>query len=190
MSAALKVTAEDSLGNVVVGFTGNVTVALFDNPGPGTLSGTKTQPATAGVATFSNLTIDRVGNGYTLIATANGLVNDFSASFNIIPGPAARLVFTVQPSSAPAASTISPPVEVTVADAKGNTVTGYGGSVTIAIGTNPSGGTLFGTTTQPVSSGVATFSNLSIDLAGTGYTLQASSGALTNFISASFFISF
>jgi hypothetical protein len=189
ITPAVRVSAQDSLGNTVTGFTGNVTIAIYDNPGLGVLAGTKVQPALAGVATFSNLSINRVGNGYTLIATASGLV-EFSAPFTIIPGSPAQLVFTVQPSSAPAGTTIAPPVQVSVEDAQGNVVTGYSGSVSMAIGTNPGGGTLFGTTTQPVTTGIATFSDLSIDLPGgtSGYTLQASSGALTGFISAPFFI--
>jgi hypothetical protein len=187
IAPALKVTAQDSLGNTVLGFTGNVTVALFDNPGPGILSGTKTQPATAGVATFANLSINKVGNGYTLIATASGLVYDISTPFNIIPGSPTKLVLA-QPSSTPVGATISP-VQVTVEDAQGNTVTGYGGSVTIGIASGPFGGgfTPASTTTVAASSGVATFSNLSIDLIGT-YTLQASSGALTSLTSDPFFI--
>jgi Tol biopolymer transport system component len=56
----------------------------------------------------------------------------------------------------------------------------------VAIGTNPSGGTLSGTTMIIAVAGVATFSNLSIDKAGTGYTLQATSGALTAATSAAF----
>ena len=42
----------------------------------------------------------------------------------------------------------------------------------MAIGTNPGGGTLSGTTTVAAVAGVATFSNLSINKAGTGYTLD------------------
>jgi hypothetical protein len=45
--------------------------------------------------------------------------------------------------------------------------------VTLSLGTNPSGGTLRGTLTVNVSGGIATFSDLSIDLAGVGYTLHA-----------------
>jgi hypothetical protein len=50
--------------------------------------------------------------------------------------------------------------------------------VTISIGTDPSGGTatLGGNLTVTVSSGIATFSDLSIDLAGDGYTLHATVG--------------
>ncbi len=180
IAPAVQVTARDSVGNTVVGFTGSVTVALFDNPGPGFLSGTKTVTAVQGVATFADLSINRVGNGYTLIATASGLLNDVSAPFNIIPGPPAQLVFAVQPSNTPAGTTISPPVQVRVEDAQGNPVTGYSGSVSMTITpfTGTFGAFLSGTVSQLVLAGVATFPDLSINLGGTGYRLQASSGVL------------
>ena len=56
--------------NVATSFTGNVTVAIGTNPAPGTgvLSGTLTQPAALGVATFNDLKIDKPNNGYTLTA--------------------------------------------------------------------------------------------------------------------------
>src|SRR5205823_10996195 len=47
--------------------------------------------------------------------------------------------------------------------------------ISLAIGTNPGGGTLAGTTTRQASSGVANFSGLSINKTGTGYTLAATS---------------
>jgi hypothetical protein len=50
-------------------------------------------------------------------------------------------------------------------------------TITLSLGSNPSGGTLGGTLTVTVVNGVATFSDLSIDLAGAGYTLHASIGA-------------
>jgi outer membrane protein assembly factor BamB len=48
-------------------------------------------------------------------------------------------------------------------------------TVSLAIGTNPAGGTLNGGSAVTVVSGVATFSGLSITTAGSGYTLTASS---------------
>jgi hypothetical protein len=48
-------------------------------------------------------------------------------------------------------------------------------TIMLSIGTNPSG-TLRGTLTLTVVTGVATFSDLSIDLAGSGYTLHATVG--------------
>src|SRR5213076_161266 len=132
-------------GNTATGFTGNVTVAIGTNPGSGTLAGTATVAATAGVASFANLSINKVGTGYTLTATGAGSAT--SAAFNITAGTATQLVFSVQPSSETAGASITPAVQVTAQDAQGNTATGFTGNVTVAIGTNPSSGTLSGTKT-------------------------------------------
>src|SRR5205823_8653445 len=101
------------------------------------------------------------------------------AAFNITAGTATQLVFSVQPSTTTAGAAITPAVEVTAQDASGNTATGFTGNLTVAIGTNPSSGTLTGTLTHAAVGGVATFSGLSIDKAGTGYTLTATGAATT-----------
>src|SRR5438874_13202029 len=95
------------------------------------------------------------------------------------PPPAAKLAFIVQPSYAVAGAASTPAVQVAVQDAQGNTVTTATTSVTVAIGTNPASGALSGTTTVAAVNGVATFSNLSIDTAGNGYTLTPSATGLT-----------
>src|SRR5256885_15805761 len=59
----VQVTAQDGQGNTATGFTGNITVAIGTNPGTGTLSGTKTVAAVAGVATFSVGRMARGGRG-------------------------------------------------------------------------------------------------------------------------------
>src|SRR2546428_1364767 len=61
---------------------------------------------------------------------------------------------------------ISPAVKVQVLDQFDNLVTTDTSSVTVAIGSNPGGGTLSGTKTVAASGGVATFSTLSIDQNG------------------------
>src|SRR5213592_735706 len=104
-------------------------------------------------------------------------------------GPAAKLVFTVQPSTAAAGAMNTPAVQVTVQDAQGNTVTTATTSITVAIGTNPASGTLAGTPTVAAVNGVATFANLSINNPGTGYTLTASATGLTGATSSAFNIS-
>ena len=64
---------------------------------------------------------------------------------------------------------------VRVLDAYNNLVTTDNSTkVTLTIGTNPSSGTLSGGGQTTASSGVATFSGLSIDKFGNGYTLVAS----------------
>lgn len=55
-------------------------VALGTNPGSGALSGTTTVAPVAGTATFADLSIDAVGNGYALEATGGGLPAATSAT--------------------------------------------------------------------------------------------------------------
>src|SRR5205814_1643334 len=130
--------------------------------------------------------IDTARTGYTLTASATGPATGTSTVFNITAGSAATLVFTVQPTSTVAGGSITPAVEVTARDANGNTATGFTGNVTLAIGTNPSGGVLSGTATHAATGGVATFAGLAIDKVGTGYTLTASATGPATGTSAAF----
>ncbi len=81
-----------------------------------------------------------------------------------------KLVITMQPGSVGAGQTTG--VQVSVESSSGN-VPDVTDMITIAIGANPSGATLSGTTTVAANGGVANFSNLSINDPGTGYTLTA-----------------
>src|SRR6266481_2169792 len=186
IAPAVQVSIEDAKGNVVTTATNMVTIAIGTNPGGGTLSGTATVAAVAGVATFSTLSIDKTGTGYTLAASSAGFTGATSTAFNVTPGTAAQLAFTVQPTNVVAGAAIAPAVQVSIEDAKGNVVTTATNMVTIAIGTNPGGGTLSGTATVAAVAGVATFSTLSIDKTGTGYTLAASSAGFTGATSTAF----
>jgi len=85
---AVQVTLEDVSGNPVTSYNGPVTIAIGKNGGllmPGTLSGTLTVNAVNGVATFSNLSINQPGNGYTLVVDAANVFGAESAQFNIGP---------------------------------------------------------------------------------------------------------
>jgi hypothetical protein len=186
ITPAIAVTARDAQGNTATAFTGNVTVALGASPGGGTLSGTVTVTAAAGIATFSNLSIDKSGSGYTLLATSGGLTAATSVAMDVAAGLATELFFAVQPSTLVVGDSIAPPIQVLARDALGNTAIAFVGNVTVAIGTNPAGGSLFGTTTVAAVAGAATFSNLSIDSLGTGYTLVVAAAGLTGATSAAF----
>src|SRR4029077_3153211 len=120
ITPAVQVTAQDAQGNTAAGFTGNVTVAIGANPGSGTLSGTTTVAAASGLATFSTLSINRSGTGYTLTAGATGVSGATSGAFDVTPGAATQLVFTVQPTTTAAGATVTPAVQVTARDALGN----------------------------------------------------------------------
>jgi len=196
----VEVTAFDSAGNVVRSFTGTVTIAIGRNGGvlPGKLSGTTDTTAVNGVATFANLSIDQIGTGYTLTASAAPYEGDTSTPFDVTAtppttGPATKLMFVRQPTNTPPGATISPPVQVAAVDDQNNIVTTFSGSITIAIGHNGGllkAGTLSGTLLQPAVNGIATFTDLSIDQAGTDfYTLRASNPQLGNVESFHFSVS-
>lgn len=177
----------DAFGNTVPSATDQIQIALGTNPGGATLTGTTTESAVAGVATFSDLGFNKVGNGYTLVASAAGLTEATSAPFTVLLDACNyMLVFAVQPSNTAAGAVIAPPPQTCVKDFAGNPVPSFPGNVTIAIGSNPVGGTLTGTLTRALVNGCATFSDLSIDTAGSGYTLEASVAGIAGASSTAF----
>ena len=170
------VQAVDPFGQTAVGYTG--TVHFSSSDGQAVLSSDYGYTnADAGTHTFTNgVTLKTAGNQTvtgTDIVTAS---ITGSASVSVNPAAADHLLFLQQPTDTPAGQTISP-VVVEVVDQFGNVETGDNtDTITLSIGVNPSGGTLSGTLTLTVVNGVASFSDLSIDLAGAGYTLHASIG--------------
>jgi hypothetical protein len=96
------------------------------------------------------------------------------------------LVLKVQPSNVTAGNVITPAVQVQVQDTLGNVDSSFTASVTVAISTNPVGGKLSGTTSVAPVNGVALFGDLTIDKAGTAYTLSATAPGATGAVSASF----
>src|SRR5439155_1161443 len=109
------------------------------------------------------------------------------SGFSITPSSADHLAFGQQPTNTAAGAAISPAVTVQVLDVNNNLVTGDStDQITLTLANNPSGATLSGTNPVTVSGGVAKFSNLSINLVGTSYTLGAGSGSLKSATSASF----
>ena len=175
------VEAQDAGGNLITSFTGIVTLAIASNPGGGTLTGTATATAVGGVATFSGLSIEKAGAGYTLQAS-DGALNGISAAFDIAAGAPTELVFTSSPGDTRVGVAFTNQPVVEARDAFGNTAIGYTGSVTLTIttGTGAVGATLGGLVTVNAVNGVASFSGLSIDKIAAGYRLTASmAGPLT-----------
>jgi hypothetical protein len=110
-----------------------------------------------------------------MLALATACDERLGSTFGVTPR-ASDLVFTVQPSNVQVGSAIAPAVQVTVRNTIGETVTTSDTTVTISIvpGTGTSGAILTGTNSTNAINGVATFNNLRISLAGTGYQLTAS----------------
>jgi uncharacterized protein YhjY with autotransporter beta-barrel domain len=126
ISPAITVRILDAGGTLTTS-TAAVTLAIVNNPGSGTLAGTSTVNAVAGVATFPGLSINKTGNGYTLSAASSGLTPDTSSAFNITPG--ATTQFTVTAPSTATAGVAFNTLVVTAKDAAGNTTPAYAGTV-------------------------------------------------------------
>jgi hypothetical protein len=189
ISPGVQVSVLDDLGNIIGTDTRDITIGINTGPSGAVLGGTKTVAAVEGIATFANLTVDSVGT-YSLIATAGDLPSVTTSAFDISPAAAAKLYFAKQPpGSTDRNKDISPPPEVGVTDAFGNTVTVVGALVTMKIGVNPPDpdGVLSGITTQlTLLNGIATFPGLRIDRPANGYTLIATSPGLEQVESRSF----
>jgi hypothetical protein len=83
ITPAIQVAALDTVGNTDASFGGNVTISLGANASGASLSGTTTVPATFGVASFGDLSINKVGT-YTLLATSASASAAASGGFAIV----------------------------------------------------------------------------------------------------------
>ena len=133
-----------------------------------TISGTVVASIAAGVAT------DTAGNANVASTSTDNTVLWFRAT---------HVGFVQQPTDTIYRSTITPAVTVAILDASNNVVTESAATVSLTLA--PVGPTLGGTLTVSAVSGVATFSDLTVDQVGT-YTLGATSGGLIGATSASF----
>ena len=79
----IKVQLIGANGQVDTNFNGQVTLGLGNNPGGATLQGSLSQQASQGVATFSDLRVNKAGVGYTLTASAAGQTTATSSSFRV-----------------------------------------------------------------------------------------------------------
>ena len=134
---------------------------------------------------------NRVGNPSSFGEDANGEIYICDRSNGrlhkiISTITSTQVAFISQPSTVNVGAAITPAVQVAIQDASGNTVTSSTAMVSLAIAANPGGATLGGTVSMAAVSGVATFNNLSLNNAGTGYTLRATSTGLTAATSTAF----
>ena len=161
------VEVRDASGAIVATATATITLRLDSSTTGATLGGTLTVDAVAGKATFTDLTIDKVG-GYSLSASADNLSPAVSNDFTVVPGAPSRLRFATEPAGASGGTFFTTQPVVEVFDAVGNRVAGSLVTVTVALGANPHGGHLTGTSTITTTTGLARFTDLALDSAATG----------------------
>lgn len=162
------VSFQDAFGNTV---SSACAVTLSLTTGAGTLVGTMTKTAVAGVADFAGLNL-RIntsvgGSGYVLTATPQGACAAYttgvSNAFTItLAGVPYELLLATAPSASPLNQVWSTQPVVQVLDVNGNLVSNDSSTVvTITKASGPTG-TLNGPVSVQVVNGVATFTGLSI----------------------------
>jgi VCBS repeat-containing protein len=172
----LSVKVTDSHGNPVEG----VTVTWTANGG--SVSSPTSASNTAGIAEVDR-TLGLLPGDYSTTAAVTGL-NGSPVTFtsHATLGSGSKLAFTTGPTDRVVGQPFSPALKVEIQDASGNLIPSSA-SVTI---TSSQAGTLTGTQTVNAVAGVATFSSLAINAVGSGYTLTAHSGSLTDAVSDPF----
>ncbi|MFC1707638.1 beta strand repeat-containing protein, partial [Planctomycetota bacterium] len=140
------------------------TVTASVATGSGTLIGTATVTVSGGVATFTNLRLDKAENHVLEFSTDAGGFVATSTTFIVTPGPATQLVITTEPDNAAVGSAFGTQPVLELRDAFNQVITNEDGATVTAFVATGSG-TLAGTATVTVSAGVATFTNLRIDKA-------------------------
>ena len=174
----------DANGNVATSASTTVSLALIGPAGGASLDGTSSIATVAGVATYGSLKASAPWGSYRLVASAVGLVPDTTTAFTVL-GPPAKLAFVAQPTNAASSATL-PSVTVAVQDAAGTTLATASNSVSLAIGSNPGGASLSGGAPTSTAAGVVSFPGLSLNKAGTGYSLVATAAGLTSATSSTF----
>ncbi|MFC4783936.1 Kelch repeat-containing protein [Nocardioides sp. MAHUQ-72] len=127
-----------------------------------------TAPTTAGTAAFDARAKLEQWSQYRPLAKRTTLT--------VHPAAASRLDFTGQPGNSLAGTTLAPAPTVTLRDKYGNTADS---SATVTLtATGVPAGTAGGTTSVEARKGVATFDDVHLDHASSGYRLRASSGSI------------
>ncbi|MDR6505127.1 hypothetical protein [Arthrobacter oryzae] len=120
-----------------------VTIGIGNNPGGGTLSGTLTATTNIwGEATFTGLSINKAGTGYTLIASRAGYSGAVSTPFAVTAAAATQLGVTGPASGTASSAATVGPFTVERQDAYGNPVTATT-STDVTLGSTSTGTKLF-----------------------------------------------
>lgn len=190
--------------NVSVPANSNSSVAVSWTGSPGAvvptgyyitrITGSTTMPACGSspaalipATTCTDMSVPEGTHKYQVTAVHRSWTATGAVSGNVAVTSVRDLSFSSQPSASVTAGSSITTFSVQLRTAFGLPVWESGVPITISIGANAGGGTLSGTLTANTNwSGTAVFSGLSINKAGTGYTLLASSPGCAGVGSSSF----
>jgi len=184
----------DQFGNLRSAANGNadngtvVTAARLG--GAGSLQGSTSVSSVDGLATFTNL-FHTLATNITVGFSSGSLAGTNSVVISVRPANAIKLVFARQPAGGAVGSILGTQPVICSCDAFGNNSSvGLSASAPIAVSISSGSGSLMGATTLDIGTaggnGTASFTNLSIDSAGTDKQLTATAAGLASAISGVF----
>ncbi|HLE11243.1 MAG: hypothetical protein A2504_10680 [Bdellovibrionales bacterium RIFOXYD12_FULL_39_22] len=198
---SIGVEIRDEFENIVAASSGDsVELILTNNLAGATLSPLTPSALTAsGVATISNISLDKKGIGYQLVASAtvnSVAISGSSESFNIDYGNPHHLAIYQQPSaSTEMGDSMTQPLIIEIQDEGGNRVESHDAiEVTLAFVNDSAGLSLpndYSNYQISTTDGRASFSNFIVNIPATNYTVKASAllpiiGAVESNVSDSF----
>ncbi len=168
MTAPISVEVEDQFNHPVTKGFSLAKLSILTGPTGAKITG-NTAPLKAGIATFTKLNLKTAGS-YSLEVTDSTTPPLTLIDFNVLPGPAAKMVFATQPTLSVVAL-IDTTIELE--DKFGNIAVNDTSAVSLAFAAHPKSSVLTGVLTENVIDGLATFTNLDPgDVAGT-FTFKA-----------------
>ncbi len=175
---AVTLTALDTFGNVATGYAGTVSFSTRNGSAPiaGLPGSYRFTPADHGSHVFP-VTFKTTGSQTIVAADTKNLSLISQAQVQVTSAPA-KLVITSQPPPTVTAGTGFGLI-VEAVDSHGHVVSNFNGLVTLKLAVNPGHGTLGDTAAFQAVNGMADFVGLTLNKAGAGYVLRASSGSLT-----------
>ena len=180
---SLTVEARDAFNNVATGYTGTVHFSSTDTAA--SLPADTTFATTDAGRKSVSVTFKTVGNPSVTVQDVARPTLTATASTTVAQGTPSKLVFQTQPVNGTVRSALAA-VSVAITDAAGNVLSVGTPDISVHLVGGNASAVLSGTTTATPTSGVATFSSLSVDQQGTGFRLEATGGSLTSATSATF----
>jgi len=196
-STTLQVQVQDAGG--VLDASDNTTQITFTPTSQGQVTGVVTGANISGTGAVGNPRVVQVAGGVAEVTIENvtietfeiamtnsiGLTDPANDSITTSAGVAAKVVFTQDPTSAVAGVNFSPTITASIQDAYNNVVNS---TANVVLSINTGVGILNGVTTVAAVAGVATFSSININEAGT-FILDVDSTGLATDTSPNFTIS-
>lgn len=177
----VKVTASDGVG------VAGVNVGFAVASGGGTVGNATVATDAAGLAS-TTWTLGGIVGEQTVTATANGLTGS-PVTFKATARSVAPVKLAIATGPAATNGAGSPlPVTVNALDAQGDVAKSFTGTVTLALAAGSPAAPLLGTLTATAVEGVATFTDVRINLVGAGYALIASASGLLSATTSGFAI--